>query len=672
MNQKLFKFDNPHNLAKLILLLFMCTLLHFPQVSEVTAAGPVLISPANHSYTNDTTPFFDWNDYPSALEYHLQADIQVSFATAHEVYVTASEYQSPSPNFESRYYWRVRARLSASVWTDWSTVWDFIIDTTPPPAPTTPNPVDFGFSTEWRPILSWNDIPGVDDYQIIVDEYPPTGGLLVWTWISTNSFTFPFRPPDGDYVWQVLGRDFAGNTGSSSNLWWFTLDTSPPGQCVCTSPSNLEKLNNNTPELVWDVVGGFLPSYRYRIQVDNDIDFSSPLIDHTTTFDTPPRYQITSPLADDDYDWRVCAKDEAGNWGAWSAAYRFSLDTVPPGEPIPQTPSNNSFPTEDVVFLDWQAPSGSPTLYQVQVDDSQDFLNPIIDQSTSDEYLSTSISLEKKYFWRVRAKDEYNNWGNWSSTSEFTLDKTNPESPSSGSPITGTTINSNQPLLIWSSVSDAVEYWLQLDSTSVFGPPEVNITTTDSSYSILSTLGEGTYYWHVKARDQAGNWGKWSATWFFTVDMTGPGIPLLFSPGNNSILTDHYLELIWNPVAESHQYQLMVDNSKDFITPEINTTHSSTSLLVSLLADGTYFWRLRANDLLGNWGDWSNTWMFTITEPTTITQSTSTSVSSLTANSDSLTTQSTTSSSSSGVERVSILIGVIFLGIKYRFRRKRN
>ena len=45
-----------------------------------------------------------------------------------------------------------------------------------------------------------------------------------------------------------------------------------------------------------------------------------------------------------------------------------------------------------------------------------------------------------------------------------------------------------------------------------------NVTTSNSYYQIPSDLDDGVWYWRVRGKDDAGNWGYWSAIWWFQVD----------------------------------------------------------------------------------------------------------------------------------------------------------
>jgi hypothetical protein len=52
-----------------------------------------------------------------------------------------------------------------------------------------------------------------------------------------------------------------------------------------------------------------------------------------------------------------------------------------------------------------------------------------------------------------------------------------------------------------------------------FSNPEVNITTSNSTYTLTPALADEKYYWRVQARNGSGIWGSWSSpTWNFTIN----------------------------------------------------------------------------------------------------------------------------------------------------------
>lgn len=64
-------------------------------------------------------------------------------------------------------------------------------------------------------------------------------------------------------------------------------------------------------------------------------------------------------------------------------------------------------------------------------------------------------------------------------------------------------------LFRWQAVSGAVLYQLQIDNDFDFSSP-VFSRTQRTTFRRPFALRPGAYYWRVRARDAAGNWGLWS------------------------------------------------------------------------------------------------------------------------------------------------------------------
>jgi hypothetical protein len=78
------------------------------------------------------------------------------------------------------------------------------------------------------------------------------------------------------------------------------------------------------------------------------------------------------------------------------------------------------------------------------------------------------------------------------------------------SPVADTTIMDSNPAFVWHKLGDLVQYHLQVAKTSDFISPSIDTPTGDTSYTILTSLGDNTYYWRVRAQDLNGAWGDWS------------------------------------------------------------------------------------------------------------------------------------------------------------------
>ena len=91
-------------------------------------------------------------------------------------------------------------------------------------------------------------------------------------------------------------------------------------------------------------------------------------------------------------------------------------------------------------------------------------------------------------------------------------------------------------------------------------------------------------------------------------------IPVLSSPADGSTITDNTPTFEWSDVNGDVTYELEVDNSSSFGSPEIHQTNltSSNYPAKASLSNGKYYWRVRCKDSQGKWGGWSEVWSFTI------------------------------------------------------------
>lgn len=132
-------------------------------------------------------------------------------------------------------------------------------------------------------------------------------------------------------------------------------------------------------------------------------------------------------------------------------------------------------------------------------------------------------------------------------------------------------------------------------------------------YTPASPFGDGQYYWRVRAYNASNQFGKWSSYRSFTIDTTGPSIPVLSSPANNS--STRTPTFTWLSVSTAVSYEFQYDNNSDFSSPTYTATTRSTYRKPPVMSIGTYYWRVRAKDEVGNWSGWSVPFTVTITNP---------------------------------------------------------
>ena len=93
-------------------------------------------------------------------------------------------------------------------------------------------------------------------------------------------------------------------------------------------------------------------------------------------------------------------------------------------------------------------------------------------------------------------------------------------------------------------------------------------------------------------------------------DITPPSAPSLVAPASGAVTNDNTPTFDWTDVSDPSlpvTYEILVDNNNAFSSPEISKQSLSSSdyTQATSLADGTYYWKVRATDGVGNIGSYS-------------------------------------------------------------------
>jgi hypothetical protein len=101
-----------------------------------------------------------------------------------------------------------------------------------------------------------------------------------------------------------------------------------------------------------------------------------------------------------------------------------ALETIaaPPFTPVLSSPENAAILGSGHVRFAWTGPSGAVS-YRIQVSDNPSFDPVAIDTASAIASYKTGTALASgTYFWRVKARDDLNNSGEWSSPGNLTID----------------------------------------------------------------------------------------------------------------------------------------------------------------------------------------------------------------------------------------------------------
>ncbi len=179
------------------------------------------------------------------------------------------------------------------------------------------------------------------------------------------------------------------------------------------------------------------------------------------------------------------------------------------------------------------------------------------------------------------------------------------------SPVNNAFIGESSVTLDWYDVTGAIEYHLIFRTTS--GGSSSGIYITESRVE-FSDINDNSYEWYVSAKNSDNQWSANSITRQFTIDTIPPDTPTLLSPINGvfrDVNTPTFFD--WDYVPSAFRYDIQIDNNDDFssIISSVYLTSSQYNY-VNSLSDGVYYWRVRAEDRAGNYGDWSEIFQFTV------------------------------------------------------------
>lgn len=204
--------------------------------------------------------------------------------------------------------------------------------------------------------------------------------------------------------------------------------------------------------------------------------------------------------------------------------------------------------------------------------------------------------------------------GSFISTATYNIDKPNLPAPILIFPRTNLTTNSNIPSFSWSQIAGITSYEISFATNSNFSSTVDSQIVSGNSYTTLTPLADGKYFWHVRAITPSAQTGRWSVTRVFTVDTTPPSAPVLISPANTSILR-RTPTFKWKKSNTAVTYEFQYDDNSIFSSPNYTALRNNLSLTPPVMQNGIYYWHVRAKDAYGNWSTWSSPFTITIINP---------------------------------------------------------
>ncbi|MHB8706446.1 MAG: OmpL47-type beta-barrel domain-containing protein, partial [Coriobacteriia bacterium] len=257
----------------------------------------------------------------------------------------------------------------------------------------------------------------------------------------------------------------------------------------------------------------------------------------------------------------------------------------------------------------WSATDPSGIAGYSYVLDQSPGTNPTTATSNPATTTSFTDKADGTWYMHVRAVDTLGNWGT-ALHLQVNIDTVAPSMTSltSSTHVNATTwYSNNDPAFSWSASdthSGVSGYSYVLDQSAETTPG----TTSAGSATTISypDKADGVWYFHVRARDAAGNWGTVSHR-EVRIDTTGPLMGAVSSP-THPAAADWYAnndpQLGWgatDALSTVAGYSYTLDQSPG-TDPTTATSNPATTASFTNTADGTWYFHVRALDAVGNWG----------------------------------------------------------------------
>jgi len=280
-----------------------------------------------------------------------------------------------------------------------------------------------------------------------------------------------------------------------------------------SEPLKAQYIDNTLPTLSWDAVDY---ADTYDLQVSTSSRFTTLVIEETGLTDlsyTPAEGELQELK----YYWRVRAVN-AGGTGSWSSVFYFAVDLTAPPAPLLRSPAEAAVLTGSPTFK-WYKASGAK-YYQLAYNTVND---PQTAVYTSPWVTQTAMKISfmdflTDYYWFVRAQDAAGNESEWSQGRSIFLNPPKPYQVVTTSPAKAELIDDNTPTLSWNAATYAYTYEYQIDDSSRFRSVDYEGVSEVAATSVTTgELASGKWYWRVRAVNEIGVAGSWSAARYFTL-----------------------------------------------------------------------------------------------------------------------------------------------------------
>jgi large repetitive protein len=520
--------------------------------TAVTAA-PVGLSTSGASAD---IPTLSWSRVPEATSYDVQVSASSSFA-GNPLWSTNTVNVNAVPDRQlsnGQLWFRVRANgpTGASAWASHQFV------RTQNSGPSLLSPADGAVLVQPQDpvLLSWSPVAGAKEYSIeISSDSGFTDPSLITTYkTKTTTLVRPDSQAARPYYWRVAGVLDSGITTRWSVQRSYVLSSLPEAELV--SPANDATVTVDDVVLDWKPVPG---ATSYDVEISLVPDFTT--IVHQQQRVVGTRYSPPTTLDNNQYYWRVRARDVSGNLQDESAVPTWRFRRAWPEQPTLEYPANGQV-VGDPFYFQW-TPVKLASRYQLELKDSTGVSRTCVTTQTTwtpSDSSSCWPQAAGTYSWRVTALDDPAQPAVQTDpvsapvhTFSYSPRLVQPKAPAIGASV-------SVPTLSWEPMSGASKYNVVLTNTA--NGQVTQQSTKATSFTPRSKLPEGSYRWYVQSVSEDNRVGpalQPGDQWTF--NLTAAPIPTATNPEPSPALTGTYGRfptLTWTPVAGATHYKILV------------------------------------------------------------------------------------------------------------------
>ena len=393
---------------------------------------------------------------------------------------------------------------------------------------------------------------------------------------GSSSLYYRSARPIGNYYYRVKALNSCG-TSSYRTGTLMRVYGNPSTPSSLTYPATNYCGNFRVD---WPITGN---ATSYRLQRDTDSSFSSP----TTVYTGGTSHYDESGLSNGSYYYRVRAENACFE-SAYRSASRIQVRSNP------SVPDSLGYPSTDcdgTFTISWAEADGADS-YVLQRDNNTSFSSPHTVYTGSSLQYNQSGLGSGNYYYRVRSE-------NSCATSAF---RTGTSMKVIGVPGRPSEIDYPQTAcdnsgfsVQWPSVNGAATYTLQRDTSSSFSNP-VAVYTDSASTFHQPALAAGSYYYRVRANN----------TCYSSSYRSGGAVEVISSPARPMAISypvrnaKGEFMVKWPTVVGASIYRLQRANNASFNNAVTLYSGANSYYNQSGLADGSYMYRVRAQNDCGN------------------------------------------------------------------------